>query len=74
MPEYRLYTINDDDRIAGASVVRECANDDEAAAHAQQALNGCAAVEIWCGSRLVRRVTASGTELRWDRRDGEPAD
>ena len=58
MRHYRLYTLNENNRITGGIDMDH--SDDEAAmlaaeAHAQA--EGCG-VEVWCGKRFVGRVDA----------------
>jgi hypothetical protein len=55
MHEYRIYTLNDDNRIAGPGVVAECPSDDVAITAAKAMLNGHA-VEVWQGTRVVIRL------------------
>ncbi|MDO9486749.1 MAG: hypothetical protein Q7J32_00105 [Sphingomonadaceae bacterium] len=54
MPEYRLYFLNEGDRIIRAEDL-DCADDDAAVA-AALALDHAAVVEIWNRQRLVTRV------------------
>jgi len=56
MNDYRLYFMSADDHVLRAQDI-ECA-DDAAALEAARILDHAAVIEIWCGKRLVGRVTA----------------
>jgi translation initiation factor IF-1 len=55
MHEYRIYTLNDNNRIAGPAEVIACDDDMEAIARAKRLLDGHD-VEIWRGDRVVIRL------------------
>ena len=57
MKDYRLYFMSAEDRILRAEDI-EC-EDDAAALEAARVLDHAAVIEIWCGTRLVGRVTAT---------------
>lgn len=61
MPEYRLYFLNDGDRIIRAQDL-DCADDDAAIA-AALALDHAAVIEIWNRRRLVSRVRPLAASL-----------
>jgi hypothetical protein len=54
--DYRAYTVGDDGHFDGFEPLT-CDNDDDVIAKAC-ALLGRKDIEIWCGSRLVVRLTA----------------
>lgn len=55
MNSYRLYLLNQQERIAEA-LVREHASDEDALASAISAQADHHAVEVWDGARLVGRI------------------
>jgi hypothetical protein len=55
MREYRFCTLGDDDRIARPPDIVACQDDHDAIARALCLFDG-AAIEIWDGDRLVRRL------------------
>jgi hypothetical protein len=62
MTQYRIYVLNDEDRIAQALMDR-FVNDNEALEHAEDVYAGQYAAEVWEGERLVGRI---GGELQID--------
>jgi 1,2-phenylacetyl-CoA epoxidase PaaB subunit len=50
---YRLYLLDDEDRINAASLEIHAPNDETAIQAAQDVLGGAHAVEIWSGRRRV---------------------
>ncbi len=59
MPDYPLYLLDRHDKIH-AHLEMECGDDDHAIELVNEHLAG-AAMELWCGPRLVRRFTAKST-------------
>jgi len=55
MPEYRIYTLTDSDKIAALPQNVICENDEEAVRQAKQFLDGHD-IEVWQGARLVTRL------------------
>jgi hypothetical protein len=55
MHEYRIFTLDENGRVAGSAMTLECIDDHAAVARAQQHLNG-RAVEVWKGARMVVRL------------------
>jgi len=55
MHEYRIFTFDENGRIAGPATILECIDGQAAVAQAQQQLNG-RALEIWNGARMVVRL------------------
>jgi len=55
MPEYRIYTLNDRNKISGPPQDITCENDQEAIQQAKQWLDGHD-VEVWQGARVVVRL------------------
>ena len=56
MNEYRVYWFNAADHIEAAED-REWASDQEACSNTREMLGGFQAVEVWCGARLIARIT-----------------
>jgi hypothetical protein len=54
MPDYRIYRIEEDGRIAHLPIVITCATDEEAIERARDCVDGLA-VELWRRDRLIRR-------------------
>jgi hypothetical protein len=54
MSGYRLYFLDDDDRIRDVAEF-ECDGDDEALSHADARCDG-RAMELWSGARVVGRI------------------
>jgi hypothetical protein len=54
--EYRAYTVGIDGHFTGFEPL-VCADDTEATEQARRLVEGCN-VELWCGERLVIRLTA----------------
>ena len=57
MTTYRIYSIDGKYHISNPPQVIECAGDDAAVAEATQYLDGHD-LEIWTGSRLVKRISS----------------
>jgi hypothetical protein len=57
MAYYRVYLLNDADRIYSYQIV-ECDDDDAVILNASRLLSCSAAVEIWAGARKVAYVSA----------------
>jgi hypothetical protein len=55
MPEYRIYTLSDGNKIAEPPRVVTCDNDQEAIEQATQLLDGHD-IEVWAGARVVSRL------------------
>ena len=55
MPEYRLYFLNRQARIARPAEILTCADDHEVIEKVQQLVNG-ESIEIWDGKRVVARL------------------
>jgi hypothetical protein len=55
MPQYRIYSIGPDGKIAGPPEVVECADEQEAIGKASQAVNGKSA-ELWEGARFIAYI------------------
>ena len=55
MPEYRVYMLTDDNKIAGASEEVTCDDDQQAIQYAKQWLDGHD-LEVWQGARVVTRL------------------
>jgi hypothetical protein len=55
MPEYRIYTMSNDNKIAGPPRLVTCSDDQEAIGLAKQLLDG-RDVELWQGARVVTRL------------------
>jgi hypothetical protein len=58
MPEYRVYFIDASDHIRGAPILIDVATDEAAINVAASLVGDHVAVEVWSGSRFVRRLTA----------------
>jgi hypothetical protein len=56
MPCYRLYRLSHDDGISGAGHHIECPNDSAALRLAALQIGTAAAIEVWCGVRMVGTV------------------
>src|SRR5205085_2657889 len=73
MAHYRIYVLTPDDHIDFPPYGIECASDIEASRQAERLLGDYPAAEIWCGARLVGRVSQSTAEpnvdTQADRRD-----
>jgi hypothetical protein len=59
MVEYRLFSIDRNNRIVGAPTVISCADDAHAVAKAKVSDLG-SKVEVWPGSRVVAVLTRAG--------------
>jgi hypothetical protein len=57
MTEYRVYWFNAAGHIEAAED-HEWASDQEACSKTSEMLSGFQAVEVWCGARLIARITA----------------
>ena len=57
MPDYRVYTLIQTDKIVGRADVVSCATDAEAVVKARQFLHSND-LEIWQGARMVSRLNA----------------
>lgn len=57
---YRMYFLNEEDRIVGVEVVM-CDTDEAALRRAADALGQHAGIEVWCGERKIGRAVAGGT-------------
>ena len=57
MPDYRVYTLVQTDKIVGRADVVSCATDAEAVVKARQFLTSND-LEIWQGARMVSRLNA----------------
>ena len=55
MPEYRIYTLEKDNRIAGPPDEIDCADDQAAVQEAKKVLDGHA-IEVWEKARFVIRL------------------
>jgi hypothetical protein len=55
MPEYRLYTLLNGDKIAGPATRVECSSDEEAIIQAKKFINGLD-IEVWQDARLIARL------------------
>jgi hypothetical protein len=55
MPEYRIYAMSKDNRIAGPATEIICDSDDEAITAAKVSMDGLD-LEIWQGGRVVIRL------------------
>jgi hypothetical protein len=55
MPEYRVYTLTAENKIAGPSRILFCVDDQEAIGQAKQSLDGHD-IEIWRGTRIISRL------------------
>lgn len=71
MPQYRLYRLNDQDKIIDAITIEE--DDDDAAIAAALRIDHAPFIEIWCGANMVTRV-APGDVDRSDDADRDDAD
>jgi hypothetical protein len=58
---YRMYFLNDEDRIVGVEVAC-CENDQAALQRAAEILGQHTAVEVWRGERRIGRAVAGGIE------------
>ncbi|HTW72264.1 MAG TPA: hypothetical protein VME47_20445 [Acetobacteraceae bacterium] len=56
MSEYRIYLLDDADRTCDYRVIR-CEDDAEAMTAAADLQRGIAGVEVWAGTRMVRRLS-----------------
>jgi hypothetical protein len=56
MGEYRLYGLDQFNRIYTASRIVECGTDEEASVVAEALLAICPAAEVWQGARCVCRI------------------
>ena len=57
MADYRIYLINDKDRILSGDWI-ECSSDEEAIAEAEKQAGRRQTIEVWCGDRKVARLGA----------------
>jgi hypothetical protein len=55
--EYRAYTVGDDGHFMGFEPFI-CANDSEAMEQAKRLVVAGHDIELWCGARFVKRLTA----------------
>lgn len=53
MPTYRVYTLNESNRIAGPAEDILCVNDDDAVQLAQAVIAAGGHIEIWRGSEKI---------------------
>ena len=60
MPEYRLYTLLNGDKIAGPATRVECSSDEEAISQAKKFISGLD-IEVWQDARLIARLRDSRT-------------
>jgi hypothetical protein len=58
MPCYRLYSLNRNHGITGPGRDVECPDDSAALRLAARRIGAAAAIEIWCGIRMVGTVLA----------------
>jgi hypothetical protein len=58
VPAYRLYKLEDGDRIVGSHTMIECNSDSEVIAKAKAMLDGLD-IEVWDGPRIVVRLRAA---------------
>lgn len=63
MPTYRLFRVNEEDKIIGPPAERDCATDQEALIVAFVVMDGSPAEEVWSATRSVGRVKASEIDL-----------
>ncbi len=68
MPDYRLYTLAEGNRITAPPTVIDCKNDHDAIAQARQSISGND-IEVWVGARCVMRIR--GLERTWTERHDE---
>jgi hypothetical protein len=59
MPEYRIFTLTKERRIAGPMEVVDCASDKDAIEEAKILTDGHD-MEIWQGNRIVMRLRPPG--------------
>ena len=59
MEDYRIYLLDDADRTWDYRVIR-CKDDAEAMTAAADLQSGLPAMEIWVGTRMVRRLRQGG--------------
>jgi hypothetical protein len=59
MPEYRIFTLTKERRIAGPAEVIDCASDKHAVEEAKILMNDHD-MEVWQGSRIVMRLRPHG--------------
>jgi hypothetical protein len=60
VPEYRIYTVSDRNKIAEPLEIATCGSDEEAIGQAKQLLDG-RELEVWQGARQVIRLRPSHT-------------